>query len=63
MDPVITFLHTPFLGTPAWLWLAFMGIEVTLLALDLGILHKEQREIGVRESQTRDSAAVASGPA
>ena len=63
MDPVITFLHTPFLGTAAWLCLAFRGIVVTLLALDLGILHKEQREIDVRESQTRDSAAVASGPA
>ena len=50
MDPVITFLHTPFLGTAAWLWMAFMGIVVALLALDLGILHKQEREIGVRES-------------
>ena len=50
MDPVITFLHTPFLGTAAWLWMAFMGIVVALLALDLGVLHKQEREIGVRES-------------
>jgi len=39
-----------FLGKPVWLWLAFAGVVVTLLALDLGVLHKEEREIGVRES-------------
>ncbi len=50
MDAVITLLYTPFLGTAAWLWMAFMGIVVALLALDLGILHKQEREIGVRES-------------
>jgi tellurite resistance protein TerC len=32
------------------MWFAFLGIVVTLLTLDLGVLHKEQREIGVRES-------------
>jgi tellurite resistance protein TerC len=29
---------------------AFLGIVVALLALDLGVLHRKQREIGVRES-------------
>ena len=38
------------LGTPIWMWLAFVAIVVTLLALDLGVLHKKQREIGVTES-------------
>jgi tellurite resistance protein TerC len=32
------------------MWLAFVAIVVTLLALDLGVLHKKQREIGVTES-------------
>jgi tellurite resistance protein TerC len=45
-----TFLTTPFLGQPLWLWLSFFGIVVTLLALDLGVLHKADRAIGVRES-------------
>jgi tellurite resistance protein TerC len=32
------------------MWLAFVAIVATLLALDLGVLHKKQREIGVTES-------------
>jgi tellurite resistance protein TerC len=47
---MIEFLHTPLLGHAAWLWLVFGLIVVTLLALDLGILHRDEREIGVRES-------------
>lgn len=44
------FLWFDFLGTPAWMWLTFIAIVITLLALDLGLLHKESREIGIRES-------------
>ena len=39
-----------FLGKPVWLWLAFMGIVIALLGFDLGVLHKDDREIEVRES-------------
>ena len=35
---------------PAWLWLTFIGVVMALLALDLGVLHREDREIGIRES-------------
>ncbi len=44
------FLAADWLGKPAWMWLAFIGIVVALLAFDLGVLHKEQRPIEVRES-------------
>lgn len=44
------FLFYDWLGKPAWMWLAFMGIVATLLTLDLGVLHKENREIEARES-------------
>jgi tellurite resistance protein TerC len=44
------YLLSDFLGTPVWLWKAFLAIVVTVLVLDLGILHKENREIGVKES-------------
>ncbi|MBI5276804.1 MAG: TerC family protein [Burkholderiales bacterium] len=44
------FLQADFLGQAAWLWLAFIVIVVCLLAFDLGVLHKDEREIGVRES-------------
>jgi tellurite resistance protein TerC len=38
------------MGKAVWLWLVFAGIVVTLLAFDLGVLHKDDHEIGVRES-------------
>lgn len=38
------------LGKPLWMWLAFLALVVALLAIDLGLLHRKQREIGVRES-------------
>jgi tellurite resistance protein TerC len=50
MDTLIPLLTADFLGKPAWVWLAFIGIVVALLAFDLGVLHKDDREIGVRES-------------
>jgi tellurite resistance protein TerC len=46
----MAFLETAWLGTPAWAWLAFIAIVIGLLVLDLGVLHRKQREIGVRES-------------
>ena len=50
MEPLATFFAAEFLGHPAWIWLAFIGIVVLLLAFDLGVLHKHDREIGVNES-------------
>ena len=50
MEFLVDFVHADFLGKPAWLWLAFLGAVVALLAFDLGILHRDDRQIGVRES-------------
>ena len=50
MDTLIPFFAADFLGTPAWVWLTFIGIVFALLAFDLGVLHKDDHEIGVRES-------------
>jgi tellurite resistance protein TerC len=44
------FLTLLFLGQPVWMWLGFLGIVVALLALDLGVLHRGDHVIGVRES-------------
>jgi tellurite resistance protein TerC len=44
------FLFTDWLGTPLWFWMAFIGIVIALTAFDLGILHKEDREMGIAES-------------
>jgi len=38
------------LGTPVWFWLTFLAIVVALTAFDLGVLHKEDREMGIAES-------------
>lgn len=44
------FLFNDWLGTPAWFWLAFLTIVVALTAFDLGVLHKEDKEMGIGES-------------
>ncbi|MCY7387440.1 MAG: TerC family protein [Burkholderiales bacterium] len=50
MEPLFDVLQTPFLGKAIWIWLLFAAIVITLLALDLGVLHRDDGEIGVRES-------------
>ena len=44
------FLFTDWLGTPIWFWMAFMAIVIVLTAFDLGVLHKEDKELGIAES-------------
>ncbi|MHB1668887.1 MAG: TerC family protein [Thiomonas sp.] len=43
-------LTTSFLGHAVWLWLAFGGIVISLLAFDLGVLHRDGGDISVTES-------------
>jgi tellurite resistance protein TerC len=35
---------------PLWMWGIFLVAVIVLLVLDLGVLHRKQREIGVKES-------------
>jgi tellurite resistance protein TerC len=56
-------LLADWLGKPAWMWLAFMGVVVGLLALDLGVLHRGSKEIGVRESLLLSGMYIAVGVA
>ncbi|EIZ80720.1 integral membrane protein TerC [Novosphingobium sp. Rr 2-17] len=44
------FLFADWLGTPAWFWLAFAVLVLALTAFDLGVLHKDDREMGIAES-------------
>jgi tellurite resistance protein TerC len=44
------FLLLLFLGKPVWMWLFFIAIVIALLVFDLGVLHKEDHEIGIAES-------------
>jgi tellurite resistance protein TerC len=43
-------LDTLVMGKPVWMWGIFIGIVLALLVLDLGVLHRKQRAIGVAES-------------
>ncbi len=55
------FLFADFLGKPAWMWVAFISIVITLLTLDLGVLHKKDREIGVQESLLLSAGYISLG--
>lgn len=43
-------LFSSFMGKDLWLWLVFIAIVIILLVLDLGVFHKDQHEIGIKES-------------
>ena len=43
-------LTSLFLGQPLWMWLGFLTLVIALLVLDLGVFHRGDKEIEVRES-------------
>ncbi len=47
MDPIFL---ADFLGQPLWMWAAFLTLVAGLLAFDLGVLNRGDKEIGVRQS-------------
>lgn len=59
--PHIAFLFAEVLGTPAWMWLGFLGLVLGLLAFDLGVLHRKSHAIGIRESLTMSAGYIALG--
>jgi tellurite resistance protein TerC len=61
MTALEPFLMAEFLGTATWLWLVFITIVVSLLAFDLGVLHREHREIGVKESLLLSAGYISAG--
>lgn len=50
MDTLISLITADIVGTPAWLWLSFLAIVFVLLAFDLGVLNKGNKELGIGES-------------
>ncbi len=44
------FLFVEWIDKPLWMWLSLFGIVAFLLAFDLGVLHRDSREISVSES-------------
>lgn len=52
-------LFSLFMGKAVWLWLVFTSVVLALMILDLGILHKDQHEIGIKESFILSSGYIA----
>ena len=50
MDFFSSFLLSDFLTKPVWMWGLFFGFVTVLLIFDLGVLHKKDHEIGIKES-------------
>ena len=67
MEWLADVLAMPFLGKEAWVWLVFLGLVLTLLVLDLGVLHRpdpktgSRREIEVGESLVMSAGYMAVG--
>ncbi|AMR66268.1 TerC family protein [Aquipseudomonas alcaligenes] len=61
MSTLETFLLADFLGTATWLWLSFFAVVIALLAFDLGVLHRDEREIGVKESLMLSAGYISMG--
>ena len=57
----LTLFATPWLGTPLYLWLAFLALVALLLAFDLGVLHRKSEEISIRQSLALSSGYIAVG--
>ncbi|PZX14906.1 tellurite resistance protein TerC [Palleronia aestuarii] len=54
-------LFSEFLGKPLWLWAIFLALVIALLVFDLGILNREDHEIGVGESLRLSALYIAIG--
>lgn len=61
MEALISFLTGGFLGTPVWLWVFFIAIVIGLLVFDLGVLHRDHHEIGVKESLLLSAGYITAG--
>ncbi len=61
MDVLSSLAAAEFLGRPAWMWLGFMTIVAALLIADLGLFHKDQREIAIGESLKLSAVYIAIG--
>lgn len=59
MEFLATVMLEPVLGKALWLWLVFISIVIALLVFDLGVLNKNDHEIGVKESLVLSALYIA----
>ncbi len=58
---ILEILFLLFMGKPLWMWLVFLTLVIGLLAFDLGVLHRDDHEIGVAESLRMSAMYIALG--
>jgi tellurite resistance protein TerC len=61
MEWIAAAMFADVMGKPAWVWLVFVGIVLTLLVLDLGVLQRRVRDIGVRQSLMLSAFYISAG--
>ncbi|KUM41998.1 TerC family protein [Pseudomonas sp. EpS/L25] len=61
MNALHAFFFADFLGTATWMWLTFFAVVIALLAFDLGVLHKENKPIEVKESLLLSAGYITAG--
>lgn len=57
----LPFLATEFMTKPVWMWLVFISVVIILLVLDLGVLHRKQKEIEIKESLLLSAGYISMG--
>jgi tellurite resistance protein TerC len=60
---LISALTVLWLGVPAWAWLAFIALIISLMILDLRVFHRRPHAVGFAESLTMASFYIAIGVA
>ncbi len=61
MEFLTGFLSANWLGMPAWVWLGFITAVIVILAVDLGLFHKEAHEVSLKESAVLAGACMTLG--
>ena len=61
MELLPSLLLASWLGMPVWVWLAFVAVVVVILAVDLGLFHREAHEVSLKESAVLAGACMTLG--
>lgn len=50
MQTLLSYGSQEFLSKPLWMWVIFLSIVLVLIALDLGVFNRKDKEIGIKTS-------------
>ena len=63
MELAAAWLLATWLGMPVWVWIAFVALVAAILAVDLGLFHKEAHEVSLKESAVLAGSCMTLGVA